>query len=84
VPNLGVPELLIILVGLILIGAVFIGLILLAVRLAGGRRPPSHSPDLAERARALKASGHVERAVMLVRGETGMNHQDASDFVHRL
>lgn len=83
-PNLGLVELLIIMVVLGLVVALVIALILVVVRLVGGSRPPSHSPDLADRARALKYSGHAERAVVLVRGETGMSHDDAVQFVHHL
>ncbi|MFI0421426.1 hypothetical protein [Spongiactinospora sp. 9N601] len=83
-PNLGPIELMIIMVVFGFIAALTIGLILLAVRLAGGRRPPPREADLAARARALKSSGHADRAIMLVRGETGMSHDDATRFVHTL
>ncbi|MDF5757204.1 hypothetical protein [Spongiactinospora sp. TRM90649] len=83
-PNLGPVELLIIIVVFGFIAAVTVALVLLAVRLAGGRKPPPREPDLAARARALKSSGHPDRAIMLVRGETGMSYDDASQFVHGL
>lgn len=50
-----------------------------AVEPGAGPRPTG--PDLATRARALKADGHREQAVLLVREETGMNHDEASAFV---
>jgi ribosomal protein L7/L12 len=40
--------------------------------------------DLATRVRHLKESGQTERAVFLVRGETGMNHDEATLFVNSL
>ena len=48
--------------------------------------PPAAQPqaDLATRVRHLKESGQTERAVFLVRGETGMNHDEATLFVNSL
>ncbi|GAA3100573.1 ribosomal protein L7/L12 [Streptosporangium carneum] len=43
--------------------------------------PSYHGADLATRVRDLKASGRVEQAVFLVRGETGMAESDAWRFV---
>ncbi|MBN6054878.1 ribosomal protein L7/L12, partial [Nonomuraea sp. RK-328] len=40
-----------------------------------------HTTDLAARVRALKADGRTEQAVFLVRGETGMDHDEATAFV---
>ncbi|GLW06901.1 hypothetical protein Misp01_20310 [Microtetraspora sp. NBRC 13810] len=42
------------------------------------------APDLAGRARTLKAEGHTEQAIFLVRGETGMSHAEAVAFVDSL
>ncbi|TKK91247.1 hypothetical protein FDA94_00050 [Herbidospora galbida] len=38
-------------------------------------------PDLADRVRELKEAGRTEQAVFLVRGETGMNQEQAEAFV---
>ncbi|WP_066370981.1 hypothetical protein [Herbidospora mongoliensis] len=38
-------------------------------------------PDLASRVRELKEAGRTEQAIFLVRGETGMNRQQAEAFV---
>ncbi|NAS20174.1 hypothetical protein GT755_00580 [Herbidospora sp. NEAU-GS84] len=38
-------------------------------------------PDLAGRVRELKEAGRTEQAVFLVRGETGMNQEQAEAFV---
>ncbi|WP_061290003.1 hypothetical protein [Herbidospora cretacea] len=38
-------------------------------------------PDLATRVRELKEAGRTEQAIFLVRGETGMNQQQAEAFV---
>jgi hypothetical protein len=48
--------------------------------------PPAAPPraDLATRVRHLKESGQTEQAVFLVRGETGMNHDEATLFVNSL
>ncbi|WP_217707108.1 ribosomal protein L7/L12 [Nonomuraea rhodomycinica] len=43
--------------------------------------PTGHSADLASRVRALKCDGRTEQAVFLVRGETGMDHDEATAFV---
>ncbi|MEV4457899.1 ribosomal protein L7/L12 [Microbispora sp. NPDC049633] len=57
----------------------------LAEALASGRPlpvAPGHArPDLASRVRELKAAGHGEQAVFLVRGETGMGQAEAERFV---
>ena len=37
--------------------------------------------DLAARVRRLKADGRRDQAIFLVRGETGMDHDEASAFV---
>ncbi|MCT9933076.1 ribosomal protein L7/L12 [Planotetraspora sp. A-T 1434] len=41
-------------------------------------------PDLASRARQLKAAGRAEQAVFLVRGETGMGQSEAEAFIEAL
>ncbi|SDR31953.1 ribosomal protein L7/L12 [Thermostaphylospora chromogena] len=46
--------------------------------------PPQLDGDLATRVRELKAAGDTERAVQLVRGETGMDHAEAVAFVDAL
>ncbi|GAB1818481.1 hypothetical protein [Herbidospora sp. RD11066] len=38
-------------------------------------------PDLATRVRELKEAGRTEQAIFLVRGETGMNQEQAEGFV---
>jgi ribosomal protein L7/L12 len=60
-----------------------------AERLGAGHALPSDvtgdlRPDLAGRVRELKASGRVEQAVFLVRGETGMGQSEAETFVDAL
>ncbi|WP_205302750.1 ribosomal protein L7/L12 [Nonomuraea montanisoli] len=44
-------------------------------------QPAGHTADLAARVRALKRDGRTEQAVFLVRGETGMDHDEATAFV---
>ncbi|GAA5065508.1 high-affinity K+ transport system ATPase subunit B [Thermocatellispora tengchongensis] len=83
-PNLGPAEIIVILAVFATIAALTVGLLLIAVRLAAGHKPQPRPADLATRARALKASGQTERAILLVRGETGMSHDDAARFVHTL
>ncbi|GAA4585036.1 hypothetical protein GCM10023194_26540 [Planotetraspora phitsanulokensis] len=52
---------------------------------AGRPLPGDPSPaDLASRARELKASGHTQQAVMLVRDETGMGQKEAEAFINAL
>ncbi|MFF0311370.1 hypothetical protein ACFYSC_28395 [Streptosporangium sp. NPDC004379] len=50
----------------------------------GHTAAPQPAADLAGRVRHLKATGHTEQAVLLVRGETGMNDADARRFVDSL
>ncbi|WP_327092725.1 ribosomal protein L7/L12 [Nonomuraea sp. NBC_01738] len=52
-------------------------------RLSPGPHPVRHA-DLATRVRELRAAGRTEQAVLLVRGETGMNQADAERFVDNL
>lgn len=80
----GPTETLTILLILALAAAVVIAGLFGLIRLAAGRKPPPRPADLPSRARALKAAGQVERAILLVRGETGMTHEDAAHFVHEL
>ncbi|MEZ0070958.1 ribosomal protein L7/L12 [Planotetraspora sp. GP83] len=62
----------------------------LAEALASGRVIPTAPtgdparPDLASRARELKAAGRTEQAVFLVRGETGMGQSEAEAFIDAL
>ncbi|WP_169946812.1 ribosomal protein L7/L12 [Microbispora sp. H11081] len=60
----------------------------LAEAMASGRPlpvAPGHArPDLASRVRELKAAGHAEQAVFLVRGETGMGQAEAERFVEAI
>ncbi|GAA3164363.1 ribosomal protein L7/L12 [Nonomuraea roseoviolacea] len=44
-------------------------------------QPARHTGDLASRVRALKRDGRADQAVFLVRGETGMDHDEATAFV---
>ncbi|GAA1270538.1 hypothetical protein GCM10009677_24160 [Sphaerisporangium rubeum] len=46
--------------------------------------PQDLPPDLATRVRRLKAAGRDEQAIFLVRGETGMEEQEARLFVDNL
>ncbi|GII81715.1 hypothetical protein Sru01_66970 [Sphaerisporangium rufum] len=46
--------------------------------------PVDARPDLASRVRELKAGGRAEQAVHLVRGETGMDQDEAERFVDAL
>lgn len=70
----------------VVVTAAIIWLIMLAVRLT--RNPRNRlltpAPDVTEQARELKATGQVQEAVFLVRGETGMSHRAASRFVRKL
>ncbi|MFE3455702.1 hypothetical protein ACFXJ8_43015 [Nonomuraea sp. NPDC059194] len=69
----------------VLVTAVILFLIFLAVRLT--RRPRNRlipTLDVADQARELKATGQVQEAVFLVRGETGMSHRAAARFVRKL
>ncbi|MEV0195249.1 ribosomal protein L7/L12 [Nonomuraea sp. NPDC050691] len=52
-----------------------------ALRPQPARHTSDHSGDLAARVRALKGDGRTEQAVFLVRGETGMDHDEATAFV---
>jgi len=61
-----------------------------AVLAVGRGAPPAVAPspsprpigeDLAARVRRLKADGRRDQAIFLVRGETGMDHDEASAFV---
>ncbi|MFC4590254.1 ribosomal protein L7/L12 [Sphaerisporangium corydalis] len=45
---------------------------------------PADATDLATRVRGLKAAGQTERAIFLVRGETGMDQHAAESFVQSL
>jgi hypothetical protein len=54
--------------------------------IAAGRfvpTPPDRpgAADLATRVHELKAAGNIEQAIHLVRGETGMSHEQAEAFV---
>lgn len=48
------------------------------------RRPARPQADLASRVRELKEAGRAEQAVLLVRGETGMDEPSATLFVDSL
>ncbi|GIH78110.1 hypothetical protein Plo01_45390 [Planobispora longispora] len=50
--------------------------------LPGNAAPPRG--DLAGRVRELKAAGRAEQAVLLVRGETGMDEDEARRFVEAI
>jgi hypothetical protein len=83
-PSLAISTSTLVLLTLV-VTAGLIWLILLAVRLT--RRPRNSllvTADLTEQARLLKASGQIQEAVFLVRGETGMSHRAASSFVRKL
>lgn len=53
--------------------------------LAGPPPPPMpSSADLATRVRHLKETGRTEQAIHLVRGETGMDEAEATQFVNSI
>ncbi|WP_030911312.1 hypothetical protein [Streptosporangium amethystogenes] len=68
--------------------AVVIALIVLTVRAAQHPRNTlvggGIGPELVERVLDLKATGQIDQAVFLVRGETGMSHRAAARFVRKL
>ncbi|SPL99667.1 unnamed protein product [[Actinomadura] parvosata subsp. kistnae] len=45
---------------------------------------PWPDDQLADRVGALVDAGHTERAILLIRGETGMSHADAESWMHEL
>lgn len=81
--NLGPMEILFVLVILAVLAAI-VGVIVFVATRAARRTTPPRQPDLADRARALKAAGRTEQAIHLVRGETGMDEAQAVAFVNSL
>ncbi|MFI6793198.1 hypothetical protein ACIBG4_38315 [Nonomuraea sp. NPDC050383] len=52
-----------------------------ALQQPGPQQPAGPAADLATRVRRLKSDGRADQAVFLVRGETGMGHDEAVAFV---
>ncbi|WP_144070251.1 hypothetical protein [Nonomuraea indica] len=57
---------------------------LAAARIRANVDDPWPDDQLADRVGELVDAGHTERAILLIRGETGMSHADAENWMHEL